>query len=70
MRFACEWRDDSGNRFRSYGNENWEFDSNGLMHHRHASINDMPIKESERRFRWDFSRPRPLDLPRLTALGM
>jgi uncharacterized protein len=70
MRFAYEWHDDSGNWFRSYGNENWEFDSNGLMHHRLASINDLPIKESERRFRWDFSTSRPLDYPGLTALGM
>jgi nuclear transport factor 2 (NTF2) superfamily protein len=70
VRFAYEWHDDSGNWFRSYGNENWEFDSNGLMHHRHASINDLPIKESERKFRWDSSKPRPLDHPGLTALGM
>ena len=70
VRFAYEWHDDSGNWFRSYGNENWEFDSNGLMHHRHASINDLPIKESERRFRWDASKSRPLDHPGLTALGL
>jgi uncharacterized protein len=70
VRFAYEWHDDSGNWFRSYGNENWEFDSNGLMHHRHASINDLPIKESERKFRWDALKPRPLDHPGLTALGM
>jgi nuclear transport factor 2 (NTF2) superfamily protein len=70
VRFSYEWHDDSGNWFRSYGNENWEFDSNGLMQYRHASINDLPIKESERRFRWDSSGPRPLDHPGLTALGM
>ena len=70
VRFAYEWHDDSGNWFRSYGNENWEFDANGLMHHRHASINDLAIKESERRFRWDSSKSRPLDHPGLTALGM
>src|SRR5882757_4056551 len=55
VRFAYEWHDDSGNWLRSYGNENWEFDSNGLMHQRHASINDLPIKESERKIRWDSS---------------
>jgi nuclear transport factor 2 (NTF2) superfamily protein len=70
VRFAYEWHDDSGNWFRSYGNENWEFDINGLMHHRHASINDLPIKESERKFRWVASKARPLDHPGLTALGM
>ncbi len=70
VRFSYEWHDDSSNWFRSYGNENWEFDSNGLMHHRHASINDLPIKESERRLRWPSSLPRPLDHPGLTALGL
>jgi len=70
VRFAYEWHDDSGNWFRAYGNENWEFDTNGLMHHRHASINDFPIKESERKFRWDSSKPRPLDHPGLTELGL
>jgi len=59
VRFAYEWHDDSGNWLRSYGNENWEFDSNGLMHQRHASINDLPIKETERKFRWDASKPVP-----------
>src|SRR3954470_5840816 len=53
VRFAYESHDDSGNWYRSYGNENWEFDENGLMHHRHASINDLPIKESDRKFHWD-----------------
>ena len=53
VRFAYEWRDDSGNWYRSYGNENWEFDAGGLMQIRYASINDLPIKESERKFRWE-----------------
>jgi uncharacterized protein len=70
VRFAYEYRDDSSNWFRAYGNENWDFDQNGLMHHRHASINDLPIKESERLFRWDSSRPRPLDHPGLSDLGL
>ena len=70
VRFAYESHDDSGNWFRSYGNENWEFDQNGLMHHRHASINDLPIKESERKFHWDASLPRPLDHAGLTDLGL
>ena len=50
MRFAYEWHDDGGNWFRSYGNENWEFDEHGLMRRRIASINDLPIKESERKY--------------------
>ncbi|MGC9943514.1 MAG: nuclear transport factor 2 family protein [Verrucomicrobiota bacterium] len=70
VRFAYEWHDDTGNWFRSYGNENWEFESNGLMHHRHASINDLPIQETERKFRWDNSKPRPLDHPGLSNLGL
>jgi hypothetical protein len=56
VRFAYEWRDDSGNWFRSYGNENWEFDENGLMRLRLASINDLPIKESERKYHWPLGR--------------
>ena len=56
VRFAYEWHDDSGNWFRSYGNENWEFDENGLMRLRIASINDLPIKESERRYHWPLGR--------------
>jgi len=68
-RFAYEWHDDSGNWFRSYGNENWEFTSEGLMSHRHASINDMPIKESERKFHWPLGR-RPDDHPGLSDLGL
>ncbi|MBP0598527.1 nuclear transport factor 2 family protein [Herbaspirillum sp. LeCh32-8] len=70
VRFAYEWRDDSGNWFRSYGNENWEFDEHGLMRARHASINDLPIAESERKFHWDRSAPRPADHPGLSDLGL
>ncbi|HTJ93953.1 MAG TPA: nuclear transport factor 2 family protein [Pararobbsia sp.] len=69
VRFAYEWRDDAGNWFRSYGNENWEFDEHGLMAHRHASINDRPIKESERLFHWPQGR-RPDDHPGLSDLGL
>jgi TetR/AcrR family transcriptional repressor of lmrAB and yxaGH operons len=67
VRFAYEWRDDSGNWFRSYGNENWEFDDAGLMARRIASINDRPIAESERRFHWPLGR-RPDDYPSLGIL--
>ena len=70
VRFAYEWHDDSGNWFRSYGNENWEFDESGLMRHRHASINDLLIKESDRKFLWDAPGPRPADHPGLTDLGL
>jgi len=70
VRFAYEYHDDSGTWFRAYGNENWEFDENGLMRRRHASINDLPIRESERKFHWDRSRPRPADHPGLTDLGL
>ena len=69
VRFAYEWRDDGGHWFRSYGNENWEFDAHGLMSARHASINDRPIAESERKFRWPLGR-RPNDHPGLSALGL
>lgn len=69
VRFAYEWHDDAGNWFRSYGNENWAFDENGLMAHRHASINDLPIRESERLFRWPLGR-RPDDHPGLSDLGL
>ncbi len=69
VRFAYEWHDDSGHWFRSYGNENWEFDAAGLMTRRHASINDLPIKESERKFRWPLGR-RPDDHPGLSDLGL
>jgi nuclear transport factor 2 (NTF2) superfamily protein len=69
VRFAYEWRDDSGNWFRSYGNENWEFDDAGLMARRIASINDRPIAESERRFHWPLGR-RPDDYPSLGDLDL
>jgi nuclear transport factor 2 (NTF2) superfamily protein len=69
VRFAYEWRDDSGNWFRSYGNENWEFADNGLMAHRFACINDLPISEAERKFRWPLGR-RPDDHPGLSELGL
>lgn len=69
VRFAYEWRDDSGNWFRSFGNENWEFDENGLMRRRVASINDLPIKERDRKFHWVLGR-RPDDHPGLTELGL
>lgn len=69
VRFAYEWRDDAGNWYRSYGNENWEFDANGLMHRRYASINDLPIKESERKFFWPQGR-RPDEHPGLSELGL
>ena len=69
VRFAYEWRDDSGHWFRSYGNENWEFDENGLMRVRIASINDLPIEESERKYHWLLGR-RPDDYPSLSELGL
>jgi len=68
VRFAYEWHDASGNWFRSYGNENWEFDESGLMRLRFASINDLPIKETERKYHWPLGR-RPDDHPALTDLG-
>lgn len=68
VRFAYEWHDDRGNWFRSYGNENWEFDENGLMRLRIASINDLPVTESERRYHWPLGR-RPDDHPSLSDLG-
>ncbi|CAN7566715.1 DUF1348 family protein [Caballeronia sp. LjRoot31] len=68
VRFAYEWHDDSKNWFRSYGNENWEFNEAGLMTHRHACINDLPIKESERKYHWPLGR-RPDDHPGLSDLG-
>ncbi|TPI42605.1 nuclear transport factor 2 family protein [Mesorhizobium sp. B3-1-9] len=69
VRFAYEWRDDSGHWFRSYGNENWEFDEAGLMRRRVASINDLPITESERKYHWPLGR-RPDDHPGLSELGL
>src|SRR5580765_6664306 len=69
VRFAYEWHDDSGHWFRSYGNENWEFDEQGLMRLRIASINDLPIDESERKYHWPLGR-RPDDHPSLSELGL
>lgn len=69
VRFAYEWHDDAGNWFRSYGNENWEFDAAGFMAVRHASINDLPIAERERKFFWPQGR-RPDDHPSLSDLGL
>lgn len=69
VRYAYEYRDDSGNWFRAYGNENWEFDGDGLMRNRHASINETPIDEQDRKFRWSLGR-RPDDHPGLSELGL
>ena len=69
VRFAYEWHDDSGNWFRSYGNENWEFDATGVMQRRFASINDLPIKEADRKYRWPLGR-RPDDHPGLSEVGL
>ena len=69
VRFAYEWHDDSGSWFRSYGNENWEFAESGLMRWRLASINDLPIREADRRYRWPLGR-RPDDHPGLSDLGL
>lgn len=69
VRFAYEWHDDSGNWFRSYGNENWEFEEHGLMRVRLASINDLPIHEPQRKYRWVLGR-RPDDHPGLSDLGL
>ncbi|MEM7742863.1 MAG: nuclear transport factor 2 family protein [Pseudomonadota bacterium] len=68
VRYAYEYRDDSGTWFRAYGNENWEFDAAGLMAHRHASINEHPIAEADRKFRWPLGR-RPDDHPSLSDFG-
>ena len=68
VRFKYEWHDDSGNWFRAHGNELWEFDERGLMRRREASINDVPILETERKFLWE-QGPRPADHPGLTELG-
>jgi hypothetical protein len=69
VRFAYEWRDDAGAWFRSHGNENWAFDADGLMRQRFASINDQPIAEADRLFRWP-QGPRPADHPGLSDLGL
>lgn len=69
VRYAYEWRDDSWNWYRSYGNENWEFAADGLMQHRFASINDLPISEQQRLFRWPQGR-RPDEHPGLSELGL
>ncbi|WP_395760015.1 DUF1348 family protein [Candidatus Raskinella chloraquaticus] len=69
VRFAYEWHDDGGHWFRSYGNENWEFDAQGLMSARHASINDLPITDAERKFHWPQGR-RPDKHPSLSELGL
>jgi hypothetical protein len=69
VRFAYEWHDDAGNWFRSYGNENWQFDEHGLMALRYASINDLPIKETDRKFFWSLGR-RPDDHLSLSELGL
>ena len=69
VRFAYEWHDDSGNWFRSYGNENWEFDDRGYMRRRIASINDLPVPEAARKYRWPLGR-RPDDHPGLSLLDL
>ena len=69
VRNAYEWRDDAGNWYRSDGNENWEFEADGLIRRRYACINDMPIKESDRKFHWPLGR-RPDDHPSLSVLGL
>ena len=69
VRFAYEWHDDAGNWFRSYGNENWEFNEQGFMYRRIASINDLPIHESDRKYHWPLGR-RPDEHPNLSALGL
>ncbi len=70
VRFAYEWHDAAGAWFRSYGNENWQFDASGLMSRRHASINDVPIDETDRLFHWEPGQSRPEDHPGLTDLGL
>ena len=69
MRFAYEWRDDANNWYRSHGNENWEFDDNGLMQTRFASINDQPIRDADRKLHWPQGR-RPDDHPGLSDLSL
>jgi nuclear transport factor 2 (NTF2) superfamily protein len=69
VRYCYESHDPAGQWWRSFGNENWEFDQDGLMHTRHSSINDVPIEEAERRLRWESGQPRPEEHPGLTELG-
>jgi uncharacterized protein len=69
VRFAYEWHDDAGQWYRSYGNENWEYNEQGIMRHRHASINDLPIKDEDRLYHWPLGR-RPDDHPGLSQLGL
>ena len=70
VRFAYEWHDDCGHWFRSYGNENWEFEAGGLRRRRMASINDVPIAEGERKYHWSAPGPRPKDHAGLSELGL
>ena len=70
VRFQYEWRRADGAWFRAYGNENWEFDAGGLMRWRQASINDVPILETDRKFHWDAPGPRPAHHPGLAELGL
>lgn len=70
VRYCYEWQSEAGQWYRAYGNENWEFDDDGLMSSRHASINDVEIDESQRKFHWEFKTPRPDDHPGLTELGL
>ena len=69
-RYCYEYQSPDGQCYRAYGNENWEFDSNGLMSHRHASINDVEITEADRKFHWELGTPRPEDHPGLSDLGL
>jgi uncharacterized protein len=69
VRFAYEWHDDSGQSFRSHGNENWEFDATGLMRRREASINDVVLREEDRKFHWPLG-PRPAESPGLSEVGL
>jgi uncharacterized protein len=70
VRFAYEWHNGSREWFRAYGNEQWEFDEQGLMRRRHASINDLPITVDHRKFQWEAPGPRPADHPGLSELGL
>jgi len=69
-RYCYEYQSPEGQWYRAYGNGNWEFDSNGLMAQRHASINDVKISEADRKFHWEFGTPRPADHPGLSDLGL